>query len=111
MTLEEELKLEHQKKVDAEKRIKEIRRQQFLGNIKIGACYGNETCRYVPRDVEVDAHPLVVCSYIKASNGVCRIERAWVGVDTFSRLHLLAENGTEDLLDQARKVLKSHENT
>lgn len=115
MTLEEELEIENQKKVDANNKIKQIRRDIVLSKVKVGAAYRAGSVIYVPRDVDIDMKyniDRLVCSSISSvSNGICKIEKSWIHPDCFSQYVMINENGDEAIMEEARKVLKSHENT
>lgn len=115
MTLEQELEIENQKKVAANDKIKQIRRDIALSKVNVGAAYRACGTIYIPRDVDVDMkHNIdrLVCSSISSAvNGSCKIERSWIHPDYFSTYEMIGENGDEAIMNEVRKVLKSHENT
>lgn len=115
MTLEEELEIENQKKIAANDKIKQIRRDIALSKVKVGAAYSAGNIIYVPRDVDIDMKyniDRLICSSINSLvNGSCKIERSWIHPDGFSEYEMINENGDEAIMNEARKALKSHENT
>ena len=115
MTLEEELEIENQKKIDANNKIKQIRRSMALSKVKVGAAYRCGNTIHIPRDVDIYMKyniDRLVCSSINSiSNGICKIDKSLIHPDRFSTYEMINENGDEAIIEEARKVLKSHENT